>query len=271
MHTIYVESDSVESLDFKDPEGNPLISLKTIKPGAETVPTASIYVSTSEEMQVVGYLVNQKYGDAVKVKVASDEHNGMALNEAILVGNYMKGDRLEGGRILFQAIDEWQNEGKRTVSLCFFNPVPLTYGDGMEHLIHTSILSVINAIRTAGFEVEYTLAAPLNVAGVLDKVREHFGEDVTIKPLPLSVEDLKGYDGVWDLTSISAIDNTSEIVLNHLGVPVKTTKDNDSQEKNNVESDAKSENTVPENTDAKPVGIWIKIWRGILRLFGIRV
>ena len=266
MHTIFIESDVQDKLEFKDPSGNPILTLDVVKIGADNVPTSAIYLSTTEEMQVLAYLVNKKHGEDVRVKQASDEHNTAALGKIPLIGKFMDGKTMSDGRVLFKAIAEWKEQGLEKVSLCFVNPVALTYPDGMEHLVHTSIISVINAIRSEGFEVEYTIQVPINVQGVFDKVREHFGPDVSTKPIPASLHDLSSYDGVWDLSTLTPIDNVSEIVLDLMGVPSITNQENDDDSLNGESTQA-----VSEDNAESPVSVWIKIWRKILRLFGVRV
>lgn len=266
MHTIFIESDTVETLEFKDSGGKPLLTLNVVKIGADEVPTSAIYQTTSEEMQVLAYLINKKHGEQVQVKQASVEHNQAALGQLNLIGKFMAGDSLSDGTVLFKAIKTWKQSGLKKVSLCFFNPVALTYPDGMEHLVHTSILSVVNAIRSEGLEVEYTVVMPMNVQGVAGKVADHFGDQVISQPIPISLEDLMAYDGVWDLSTITPIDNASEVVLELLGVPTIN-----SQETHNDSSNTESAHAVPENSATAPVGLWLKIWRQILRLFGVRV
>jgi hypothetical protein len=266
MYTIFIESNDISNLEFKDSNGKPVLQLNVVKPGADEVPVSAIYLATKEEMQVVAYLVDQKYGDKVRVKQASDTHNRLAISEISLVGKFMNGDVLAEGDVLFEAINKWKEAGVEKVSLCFFNPVALTFPDGMEHLVHTSILSIVNAIRSAELEVSYTLIAPLNVEGVYNKVKEHFGDDVHVRPIPASLGELKAFDGVWDLSSISSIDNSSEVVLDLLGVPMT-----DIKETNNDSDNTKSTDAVPENSTGATISIWIQIWRKVLRMFGIRL
>lgn len=266
MYTIFIESEMIESLEFKDPDGNPVLRLNVVKPGVDEVPISAIYIATREEMQVLAFLINQKHGDSVQVKQASDIHNATAIGEINLVGKFMNGDVLADERVLFKAIEDWQNAGKTKVSLCFFNPVSLTYPDGMEHLIHTTVLTVVNTIRSVNIEVEYEIIAPLNVVGVYDKVREHFGENIKVSPIPVSLASIKQFDGVWDLSTITPIDNSSEIVLDFMGVPKTNIK-----EKTNDRVNEKCDKSMQEDIAKSPIGIWAKIWSQILRLFGIRL
>ena len=110
MHTIFIESDVQDKLEFKDQNGVPILSLDVVKIGADNVPTSAIYLSTSEEMQVLAYLVNKKHGDEVRVKQASYEHNTAALQQIPLIGKFMDGKAMSDGQVLFKAISAWKEK-----------------------------------------------------------------------------------------------------------------------------------------------------------------